>query len=310
MEFLTVFLSCFSAFFGAVLFLGIRHGNRKQNIWLAVFCIGLGGTILRSYMLFSGHYLRFPLFVETLDTARYLLCPALYFYIRTAADNRFRLRKYDLAHLIPPLLNTAERLHAHALESARAAHYLTQWLNGTLSGPAFWGDRVPRIVFFVYFCAFTFLCARYYLKNRTQIEQTSHFGRYYSAWIALYLLMTILLVILWGVCLVLLVLNGSFLPAFQILFFSIAGALLIWLLKLFSRPEILYRARPVKSDKKYPASGLNDHEADQCYARLRELMEKEEEYLNPDLNLQELAGKLNIHKNYLSQIINEKTGRT
>ena len=61
-------------------------------------------------------------------------------------------------------------------------------------------------------------------------------------------------------------------------------------------------------EKRYVKSGLSPEQADTVHRRLEELMQNEELYKNPDINLVELANKVNIHPNYLSQVINEKTG--
>jgi len=58
--------------------------------------------------------------------------------------------------------------------------------------------------------------------------------------------------------------------------------------------------------KKYARSGLTDELAQNTYKRLIHLFTSEEYYKKNDLSLNELASELNIHPNYLSQIINER----
>jgi len=60
---------------------------------------------------------------------------------------------------------------------------------------------------------------------------------------------------------------------------------------------------------KYVKSGLKDAEAEKYYALLLKLIEKEELYLNGKLSLKDVADRLIISNNYLSQIINQKTGK-
>ena len=60
---------------------------------------------------------------------------------------------------------------------------------------------------------------------------------------------------------------------------------------------------------KYVKSGLKDDEAEKYYLLLLGLIEKEELYLNGKLSLKDVADRLNISNNYLSQIINQKTGK-
>lgn len=60
---------------------------------------------------------------------------------------------------------------------------------------------------------------------------------------------------------------------------------------------------------KYIKSGLTDKLAEDTYKNLMQLMTEEEYYKENNLSLNDLASKLNIHPNYLSEIINKKEER-
>jgi len=60
---------------------------------------------------------------------------------------------------------------------------------------------------------------------------------------------------------------------------------------------------------KYVKSGLKDAEAEKYYELLLDLIEKEELFQNGKLLLKDIADRLGISNNYLSQIINQKTGK-
>ena len=55
---------------------------------------------------------------------------------------------------------------------------------------------------------------------------------------------------------------------------------------------------------KYLKSSLNADSAENIYAGLTQLMSEKKPYTNPELTLDELAQKLNVHRNNLSQVIN------
>lgn len=59
---------------------------------------------------------------------------------------------------------------------------------------------------------------------------------------------------------------------------------------------------------KYAKSGLSDATANQLHEELKNLMLHEKLYKIHELTLTDLANRINIHPNYLSQIINEKEG--
>ncbi len=60
--------------------------------------------------------------------------------------------------------------------------------------------------------------------------------------------------------------------------------------------------------KKYAKSGLNEDVAKDLHLKLRSLMVTEKLFTEPELTLSDLANRLEIHPNYLSQIINEIEG--
>lgn len=62
--------------------------------------------------------------------------------------------------------------------------------------------------------------------------------------------------------------------------------------------------------EKYAKSGLTDVLAEDVYNKLLHLLSQEAIYKENDLSLNDLASTLDIHPNYLSQIINEKRGES
>ncbi|HEX6333356.1 MAG TPA: helix-turn-helix domain-containing protein, partial [Flavisolibacter sp.] len=61
--------------------------------------------------------------------------------------------------------------------------------------------------------------------------------------------------------------------------------------------------------RKYSKSGLSEDMASRIHRELGILMETEKLYTESELSLADLATKLSVHPNYLSQVINEKEGR-
>lgn len=61
--------------------------------------------------------------------------------------------------------------------------------------------------------------------------------------------------------------------------------------------------------KRYAKSGLSDEKSEEIYIKLIELMEEKKVYLDNELSLIELAKRLSIHQNHLSQVINERENK-
>jgi len=81
----------------------------------------------------------------------------------------------------------------------------------------------------------------------------------------------------------------------------------------FRQADIFSHSEPddINSEQKekYQKSGLTDELSKNLHQKLLQLMKEEELYKRSELSIGDLAEKLNIHPNYLSQIINEREGK-
>jgi len=62
--------------------------------------------------------------------------------------------------------------------------------------------------------------------------------------------------------------------------------------------------------EKYASSGLSQDQSEKLFVDLNQLIENKAVYKQQELSIGDLAKMLNTHPNYLSQIINKKTGRS
>lgn len=84
----------------------------------------------------------------------------------------------------------------------------------------------------------------------------------------------------------------------------------------------LYKATPVSGipapvegientqRRKYASSGVSAQMSTEIHQKLVQLMQSEKLFTEPELSLSMLADKIRVHPNYLSQVINEKEGKT
>jgi AraC-like DNA-binding protein len=71
--------------------------------------------------------------------------------------------------------------------------------------------------------------------------------------------------------------------------------------------EKVEKTMPLSStQKRYAKSGLTKEMAEKIYSNLNQLMTEESLFNNNDITLTELAKRLDVHSNHLSQVINEK----
>lgn len=89
-------------------------------------------------------------------------------------------------------------------------------------------------------------------------------------------------------------------------------AITVWIISFWYRgirqPDILQLAEPLEKEK-YMHSSLKESDKERLFSRLSTFLENEKLYLDPELNIKELANKLEISLMDISQTINEKSGK-
>ncbi|HXF99437.1 MAG TPA: helix-turn-helix domain-containing protein [Bacteroidota bacterium] len=93
-----------------------------------------------------------------------------------------------------------------------------------------------------------------------------------------------------------LIFSGVVVFVFMIGFFGIRQA------DIFARVP----ASSVEPREKYQKSGLTQDASEKLHSELKRLMADEALYKNSDLSISDLASKLGVHPNYLSQVINQR----
>lgn len=93
-----------------------------------------------------------------------------------------------------------------------------------------------------------------------------------------------------------------------------AGGSLVFSFVLYANFLILfnkkYRSMAVKEENRYSNKKISDQRADSFVSKLEKLMNAEELYKNPNLKLSDLASKMNISANQLSQLLNDNLGKS
>lgn len=82
------------------------------------------------------------------------------------------------------------------------------------------------------------------------------------------------------------------------------------LVKALNQPAIFAGIEMGETREKYAGSGLSQQEIDIIYNRLLNLLEKEKTYLDPNLSISDLADRLNTTSKMLSQVINQRSGKS
>lgn len=106
--------------------------------------------------------------------------------------------------------------------------------------------------------------------------------------------------------------SGSFIFVGVSVFIILIGFFGVQQRNIFSDRRPLTHSLPEEQSitKKYAKSGLTSQVAEDVYQSLLVLVSEQSYFKKPDISLNDLAGELAIHPNYLSQIINEKASKS
>ena len=106
--------------------------------------------------------------------------------------------------------------------------------------------------------------------------------------------------------------NLKFVPEQAIMIMTFVSLLINFLFanliiyKGLTTPELFIEPLDSPAKNKYSSSLLSSEQSSLIAEKLRDFMEKEKPFLEPEITLQELSSKLEIHPRYVSQVINER----
>ena len=310
-------------FFLALILLGKRDKSRADYIlfgWLLV----MGSHLGLFYLHFSGQYARFPHLLGFEWSLSLLHGPFMYLYTASLTD-QYRKKQYMLLHFLPAIIIC---LILSGFILSPSENKIAVYRNGgrgyelemSISNIAY---VISNIIYFIS----SLLVLRKHRRNI--MNQFSSLGKVNLLWLR-YLIIGYGLIFLSY----LLLQEDEYIFGALVLYILFIGYYGIRQVGIFTRtviepvpgshPEmaesagvdLMSREEPVPSHSvetaggednktvKYRKSGLNDESANEVHQSLCKLMAEEKLYKNPELSLTELAQKLEVNPNILSQIIN------
>ena len=211
------------------------------------------------------------LFVENIGySQQFAMGPLLFLYFRFRLYDQIKLKTSDLFHFIPYFV---------LMFSLRFTPW-EFWING--------GLIVSYLHFLIYFLLAAQLLLVFYQENTNDLS--------IKRWLASLLIIIGLLLL-------------SYIPTAFKMVGNIAGAVL-YAIAIIVVTLLVYRDRKILSARKYKTSSLSADKLDTIATKLLALIEERELYLDPSLSLQKLALILDLSSAHLSQVINEKFGKS
>ena len=302
---LASFQLLFVAFFLFTHKKGNRSNNRLLGLIFLLFSLSLGDFAVR----ISGIELKYQL-IHLIDDGFFLLYgPLLYFYVRRVVFVDLRWRAKDLLHLIPYSIYCMYLLYALFAVGLEDQLELTRNIE-TASLPAWL--YLAGLSVYIYTLVYLWMAYRTVNTYSSIIRNKfSSLEKINLNWLRFILHSFAAITIIAMVHNVVPVL-GSFVFLYATLillliftFFFINRVLV----KALSQPEIFAGIELKEAKEKYIGSGLSEDEIENLHSRLQSLLEKEKLHLNPDLNMQDLAERMQVSTKTVSQVINQRSGK-
>ncbi len=290
------------------LLLILKRGKSKADkvlaIWMGTIALHQGVF----YLTFSDFSVKYPHFLGVLFPFPLLHGVLLFFYVSTLTQTRSITWPVSLIHFAPAIIITALAIPFYRLSGEEKLRVFAQ---EGLGYEWYSGFKLIMIVGVgLGYGIWSWMLIR---KSRSALPVTdSLVEKKKLRWLEL---LTLWLASIWGM---------AFFVSDEIIFAGVVGLVLfiglfgINQLPVFftenipfspeiqTQPAISGSNEPVAPAIRYAKSGLTEDASNRVYAALTSLMETKSLYLQDDLTLNQLAEQLQIHPNYLSQVINEK----
>jgi AraC-like DNA-binding protein len=326
--------------FLALLLLRFKKGNLHANRWLACLLFLFSITLIDGFLTETRYYLLFPHLIAVEWPLNLAIGPLLFLYVRslTGLDAKgFRIS--ELSHFIPVIILYILLTPFYVIPPELKTTLWLESINETTANPLYHIDPVLILIVLqvaVYWGISIKMISRYAKRIK---ENFSDVETICLSWLRNLL---IIFFIIFVIYLFTYMFSGFFgLYDKAEFFIHLVLAIIIYAMgiKGLSHPEIftVFRAsdaegeggqfkgddsKPIEYDvkssqkteneqgKKYQKSSLTDEQAMQIVEKLSVIMENEKPFLETGLTLTGLANMLSISPNHLSQVINEKTGKS
>lgn len=286
--------------------------NHTANVVLAVSMLALSIDVFHSAYILFEYYKEFPQFAGFTYAFPFLYGPIFYLYARLISEGNNSFNSKYYIHFIPFILVTIYGILFVYLKSSEFKLLLIRnELEEPLPGLQIL-DYLKPVHGIIYVFLTVYVVRVYNNKIRKSYSNIESIN---LNWLRH---LTIGLSIIWGIVAITYVVDAISEKDIQMdHVIYIAASVLIYSIGYLSlrQPQIFDRvthkseAKPsIKNGEaaSYQKSGLTDAEAQNHLKNLLEMMEADKPYLNSDLTLRELAGKLSMSTHNLSEILNTR----
>lgn len=298
-----ILMGIVQGYFLAFVLLHNHNGNYESNRYLAILLCAFSTSIFNIFLLQAG-LLQLCIYTSKFSSFIILLFgPVLFFYIRSLIFQVFHLQHRDWFHFIPALLVFLRFIPYYFADNVTKKSFILSPINFESFRPDHYEYLIIIICAQIHFWIYLFVIQRLLNQYRQSVknyysnieENNLNWIRFFiSLFATVYIIFLILSIIL---------LKYNYMVSFNILGVTVSLAIFILGYHGLKQTAIitLSSLKTIKSESTELPPDLVQSLADQ----LNKLMSKEKLYTASELNLDDLAKKLNTSRNVLSQFINE-----
>jgi AraC-like DNA-binding protein len=307
---LSSLLAAAQGFFLAFLLFFHQRGNRLANRFLGALIFVFSLRLLEIVAFWTKYLLVFPHFTGTTWALPILFGVLFYFYAKSLTGEGERFDKKTWLHFLPFLLYVISLIPYYRLSAGTKRYWLEHFVYSTnpdapkmsLVRMAIYLLQFPLVLIYL-------LLAVKYLSKLSRSAKAAApaintmkftwlrnlaigFGGFWTLWLLYNLALAF----------------GASYHRWLDYGVTYAMAMMIYMIgyAAFRQPELFSGDLFARNGPKYEKSTLTGEQADYYLGKLVSLMETEKLFLNSELTLPDLAQRLGISPNHLSQIINEK----
>ena len=281
-----------------------EKGNRTANRFLGAFFLLWAIDFLDGVLLLSGFYLDYPGLALWTEGFLFLYGPLIYFYTKATLfpNNPPKLR--SLLHLIPFLVCGLSLIILYQIQSmATKLSILEQVINLEQS----WESFLVYLLVYIHF--FTYILLSKQLLSKASKDLENYYSNYSFSWLkrllnalALVLVISLLgtVVQFWGE-------RMAFEISLLVVQLLVGTFLIFIILRALEQPTSMF---PTEDRVKYAANALPVKELEKLALRIQKTLEVERLFLDPELNLDQLAETIGSSRRNVSQAINEQLGKS
>lgn len=303
-----IFIGALQGLLCALIALFSGKGRRGANLYFALLISSVSFSVLTFSLYKSNLYLYLPWLVKVSDFLQFLFGPALFLHVKELTGHKREKRVLDLPHFGVALAAFILTVPFFLLDYEGQLKMVE--LTYRVKNPLLWDlvELFSTLHAVGYILASMIVLKRY----RTGLKDNfSSLDKINLLWLK------VVLAIMLGAFTLLLFIDSLMFAGvnlfYLITFTTVFGAVTVYAMsflyfRYISRFSLTISLTAERVNTRYDSSPLTGEELKSYWEKLEAIMREERLYLNKELTLVELANRLDIPRQYLSQVINQEAG--